>query len=272
MLSVNTNNGAMTALQYLNGTAADLRTTQAAISSGKKIASAKDNGAIYAIAQTMKGNVAGYQAVSDSLQRGTSVVDTAVAAAQSASDLLIQMKQNALSASDSSLDATSRSSLSDDYKALAKQIDSIVTNASFNGLNLVDSGTTNVSALASCNDFTQTIQVLHSKLDTGTLAVSTTGYTSAATAQTEAANASAAIKTVNTALSSLAAGAKKFSIQNTFVSKLSDTLNSGIGNLVDADMASESAKLTSLQTKQQLGVQALSIANSAPQIVLSLFQ
>lgn len=81
-----------------------------------------------------------------------------------------------------------------------------------------------------------------------------------------------ALTNVNKALASFSAGAKKYSIQLNFVSKLSDTLTSGIGNLVDANMASESAKLTSLQTKQQLGVQALSIANSSPQVVLSLFQ
>jgi flagellin len=77
---------------------------------------------------------------------------------------------------------------------------------------------------------------------------------------------------VNSALAELGSGSKKLSIQATFVQNLSDTLTTGIGNLVDADMATESAMLTSLQTKQQLGVQALSIANQSPQIALSLFQ
>ncbi|HEX3675764.1 MAG TPA: flagellin, partial [Rhizomicrobium sp.] len=82
----------------------------------------------------------------------------------------------------------------------------------------------------------------------------------------------ASLTNVDSALAQLSSGAKKFSIQATFVSNLSDTLTTGIGNLVDADMATESAMLTSLQTKQQLGVQALSIANQAPSIALSLFR
>ena len=77
---------------------------------------------------------------------------------------------------------------------------------------------------------------------------------------------------VNGALAKLSAGAAKFSIQATFTQKLSDTLTAGIGNLVDANMAQESARLQSLQVKQQLGVQALSIANQAPQTILSLFR
>ncbi len=273
MLSVNTNTGAMAALQYLSQTVASLQQTEGRVNSGMKVASAKDNGAIYAIAQTMRGNVAGYQAVSDSLNRASSVVDTSLAAAQSVSDLLIQMKQNALSGADTSLDTSSRTSLSNDFQAMAQQITTIVKNATFNGINLVDSGTVNVSALASSNDTSQRITVAHATLTLTALGMGTTSsYSTAGGASGMVSTVSAAIATVNTALSSLSAGSKKFSIQASFVSKLSDTLTAGIGNLVDANMAQESASLTALQTKQQLGVQALSIANQAPQIVLSLFR
>ena len=272
MLSVNTNTSALTALQYLTNTNSELQTTENAVSSGLKVSSAKDNGAIFAIAQNMRGNVAGYSAVTDSLNRGISVVDTALSAAESVSDLLIQMKANALSASDTSLDSTSRTSLAADFSALAAQITTIVKNASFNGVNLVD-GThaAGISALASASDQSQTISVADQDLTVATLNVGT-AYTTATTAATMVATVSAAIATVNTALSALSSGSKKFSIQADFVSKLSDTLTTGIGNLVDADMAKESALLTSLQTKQQLGVQALSIANSAPSTILSLFR
>jgi len=262
----------MAALQYLNQTVAGLGATEARVKSGMKVAGAKDNGAIFAIAQTMRGNVAGYAAVTDSLNRASSVVDTSLAAAQSVSDLLIEMKKNALSAADTSLDTTSRTSLNNDFKALAEQITTIVSNATFNGINLVDSGTKNVSALASSNDTTQRITVAHATLTLGALGVSGAGYADAGTASNMVSSISDAIATVNTALSSLSAGSKKFSIQTSFVSKLSDALTAGIGNLVDANMAQESANLTALQTKQQLGVQALSIANQAPQIVLSLFR
>ncbi len=107
MLTVNTNTGAMVALQYLNQTNAQLQTTQNAINSGLKVASAKDDGATFAIAQDMRGDVAGYSSVTDSLNRGISSVDTALSRGQSISDLLIEMKQKALSASDQSLDTAS---------------------------------------------------------------------------------------------------------------------------------------------------------------------
>jgi flagellin len=276
MLSVNTNNGAMVALQYLNQTQSQMTQVQNAISTGLKVASAKDDGAVFAIAQNMRGNVAGYSAVTDSLNRGSSVVDTALSAAQSVSDLLIQMKKNALAASDSSLDDASRISLANDFQAMADQITTIVQNASFNGVNMVTNDTgdgpgSDISALASASDPTQVITVSGQDLTVGTLNVDT-AYTDKATAATMVDTVDAAIATVNTAMSALSSGSKKFSIQADFVAKLSDTLTTGIGNLVDADMAQESARLTSLQTKQQLGIQALAIANSAPSTILSLFK
>jgi flagellin len=268
----------MTALQYLSQTQASMSQTQTAISTGYKVSSAKDDGATYAIAQNMRGNVASYSAVSDSLNRGISAVDVAMSAGQSVSDLLIQMKAKALAASDKSIDTASRTALNNDFTALRDQIQTIVDNASFNGYNLIKSGATNITALASAGDSsgTKKITVQAQDLSLGgsnMTGIGTTGNISTqAAASTMVSSVQTALTNVNKSLATLSAGAKKFSIQLSFVSKLSDTISSGIGNLVDANMAEESAKLTSLQTKQQLGVQALSIANSAPSIVLSLFQ
>jgi len=275
MLSVNTNTGAMIALQYLNTTQGQMSQTQSAISTGLKVASAKDDGATYAIAQNMRGDVAGYQSVSDSLNRGISAVDTAMSAGQSISDLLIQMKAKALSAADKSIDTASRAALNNDFTALRDQIQSIVDNASFNGFNLIKSSATDITALAS-SDGSKKITVAAQDLSLGGTNMSGIGSTGNVSSQASASSMVASVQTaltnVNKALASFSSGAKKYSIQLDFTSKLSDTLTSGIGNLVDADMAEESAKLTSLQTKQQLGVQALSIANSSPSVVLSLFQ
>jgi flagellin len=149
MLSVNTNSGAMIALQYLNQTQADLAQTQNAINTGLKVSSAKDDGAVYAIAQNMRGDVAGYGAVTDSLNRGMSAIDVAMSAGQSISDLLVEMKTKALAASDTSLDTTSREAMNQDFIALRDQITTIVKNAVFNGYNLVDGSTTQITALAS---------------------------------------------------------------------------------------------------------------------------
>ena len=275
MLSVNTNTGAMVALQYLNQTNAQLMTVQNAINSGLKVASAKDDGATFAIAQNMRGDVAAYGAVTDSLNRGISSVDTALSAGQSISDLLIEMKSKALAASDASLDTASRQAMNEDFTALRDQIASVVSNAQFNGFNLVDgSQTGGITALAS-TDGTKKITVAGEDMSLSGSIVTVSGTGSIST-QTKASSMIATVETslqnVNAALAKLSSGAKKFSIQADFVQTLANTLTSGIGNLVDADMATESAKLQSLQVKQQLGVQALSIANSAPSITLSLFR
>jgi flagellin len=266
--------GAMAALQFLNKTQNDLQTTQSHINSGLKVSSPKDNGAVFAIAQNMRGNVAGYQAVTDSLNRGVSTVDVAISAGQSVSDLLNELKGKALAAADASLDTSSRNALNADFTALRDQIATIVQNASFNGTNLVDGSTANFQALASA-DGTKKITAAGQtmKLSGAIVTVKTTSTISTlAKASTLVSLISASIQNVNSALAKLASGVKKFTIQGEFVSKLVDTLNAGIGNLVDADMAVESARLQSLQVKQQLGVQALSIANSAPSITLSLFR
>jgi flagellin len=275
MLSVNTNTGAMIALQYLDQTNAQLQATQSAINSGLKVASAKDDGATYAIAQNMRGDVAGYSAVTDSINRGISSVDVALSAGQSISDLMIEMKQKALSASDASMDTASRQALNEDFEALRDQITSIVNNAVFNGFNLIDgSASGGISVLASSDGSKRiTVQSENLSLSGGIIMF---GAASTISTQSQASAMIATVETslnnVNSALARLGSGSKKLSVQATFVQNLSDTLQSGIGNLVDADMATESAKLQSLQVKQQLGVQALSIANQSPQVILSLFR
>ena len=271
--SVNTNTGAMNALQYLNKTQGQLAITQNAISSGLTVSSAKDNGAVYAIAQNERGQVAGYTSVINSINNGTSTIDVALSAGQSISDLLIQLKQQALSASDTSLDTASRQALNASFQALLGQITTIVKGASFNGANLVNGSTNQVTALAS-SDGTRRITTSAQNMSLSGSIV-TLKSTASISTQTKASALVSAIQTsltnVNAALAKLSAGSAKFSIQATFAQKLSDTLTQGIGNLVDANMAQESAQLQSLQVKQQLGVQALSIANQAPETILSLF-
>ena len=272
--SVNTNVGAMTALQYLTETQGQLSQTQSAINSGLKVADARDNGAIYAIAQNQRASVAGYQSVLNSLNNGTSSIDVALSAGQSISDLLIQLKAQALSAADPSLDTASRQALNANLTALRDQITTIVKNAVFNNFNLVDGSTQAIQALAS-SDGTRRVTTQAQNLSLSG-AIVTLASTATISTQSKASaligTLQASLTNVNGALAKLSAGAAKFSIQSTFTQKLSDTLTAGIGNLVDANMAQESASLQSLQVKQQLGIQALSIANQAPQSILSLFK
>jgi flagellin len=272
--SVNTNNSANVALQYLAATQGQLSRTQSHINSGLKVANARDDGAVYAIAQNQRGAVAGYTSVINSINNGTSAIDVALSAGQSISDLLIQLKAKALAAADSSLDTASRQAINANFTALRDQITTIVKNAVFNNFNLVDGSTTQIQALASSDGARRvTTAAQNLKLSGSIVTVKTTSTISTqAKASALVATIQTSLTNVNSALAKLSSGAAKFSIQATFAQKLSDTLTQGIGNLVDANMAQESARLQSLQVKQQLGIQALSIANQAPQTILSLFR
>ncbi|MAF58038.1 flagellin [Ponticaulis sp.] len=273
-LSVNTNYGAMVALQQLNSTNMALSGTQERINTGLKVASAKDNGAIYAIAQGMRADLSGFGVVLDSLDRTGSTVDVAIAAGSAISDLLIDMKEKALAASDETLTTAQRAAFSEDFKALRDQIDTIVSNAEFNGVNLINGSTAEITAFADADgNSVITVQDENLSLGGGVVTIAATASLDTAT------NASALVSTIETsltnlnqALARLGTSSKALTIHSEFVTKLRDSLEKGVGQLVDADMAKESAKLQALQTKQQLGVQALSIANQAPQIINSLFQ
>jgi len=274
MLSVNTNYGAMIALQNLNKTNQDLTGVQNRINTGLSVAGPKDDGAVWAIAQGMRMDVKALDAVTKSLDRAISASDVAVSAGQAISDLLTEMKAKALAASDGSLDQNSREAYNADFVALRDQITNIVDNASFNGVNLINGSTATLQALANAaGDKFVTVTAQNLSLGGSILSIASTSTISTAT------NASSMITTVenslnaiNLALAKLGTDSKKVGIHKTFVGKLSDELTNGIGNLVDADLAKESAMLQSLQTKQQLGIQALSIANQAPQSVLQLFR
>jgi len=274
--SVNTNASAMAALQNLAATQQQLMTTQNRINTGLKVASAKDNGAIWAIAQNQRATSQSLNAVKDSLQRSSSTVDVAVAAGETISDLLLQMKQKALAASDTTLDTNSRVALNDDFKSLRDQITKAVNNADFNGANMIKSSGTTIMALANA-DGTQLITVAAQDLSLGgSGALSGIAATDSIGTQTLAfamiSSVDTAITQVSSALSSLGTGSKSIQSHLTFVGKLQDTLDAGVGNLVDADLAKESAHLQALQTKQQLGIQALSIANQATSPLLTLFR
>jgi flagellin len=272
--SVNTNVGAMVALQNLNMTNRELDTTQTRINTGKRISNAKDNGAIWAIAQNQRATSRALDAVRESLQRGQSTVDVAISAGETVSDLLLQMKEKTLAAADASLDSNSRTALNEDFKALRDQLAKAVSNADFNGINMVKASGTTLAALANA-DASSKITVAAQSLALGganvtVAATGSIGTMTLATAMIATVNTS--ITNVSTALSRLGTGSKSLGSHMEFINKLQDSIDAGIGNLVDADLAKESAKLQALQTKQQLGVQALSIANQSTSILLGLFR
>jgi flagellin len=271
MNSINTNAGAMIALQNLNATNSELQTTQQRINTGKKISNAKDNGAIWSMAKMQSATSSSLNAVKDSLQRGQSTIDVGLAAGDTITDLLGKMKEKALAASDTSLNTASFNALVSDFTSLRDQITKAVTNATFNGVSLVDGTTSKLQFLSNSDGVAYTVAAKTlSLVGLGLTAGST--FATAAAAKTMIATITSALTTATNKLANLGTSSTGLDMHLTFTGKLQDSLDSGVGNLVDADLAKESAKLQSLQTKQQLGVQALSIANQTPQSILSLFK
>lgn len=269
--TVNTNVGAMAALQSLTATNKSLATTQSRINTGLSVASTKDDSASFAIAQTLRGDLGGLKAVTSSLSRAKSTVDVAVAGAEQISDLVNQMKAKAIEASDAGVDSASRTSIANDFNALKDQINTIISSSEFNGTNLLKASGGTVSALQSTDMAAATLDVSNQDFTAIVTAIGAT-FTDAATAETMVSTLETQATAINTKLSTLGSAARKIDGQLSFTSKLSDVIEGGIGNLVDADLAKESAKLQALQVKQQLGLQALSIANQAPQSIMSLFR
>jgi len=274
-LSVHTNKSAMIALQALNRTNAELEEVQTHLNTGLKIAGAKDNAAVFAVAQNMRSDLGAYSAVQTSLNRAASVAEVGLAAGEAISDLLVQMREKATAAIDPSIDTFTRSAYNADFRALIDQLNVVISNAAFDGANIL---TTSLGAgiefLSDANG-TQTITLKTQDLTISGPNVVLDSTASLGTA-TLAAGVVSALKTsldnVNQALANIGSDLKKITAHNTFIDKLRDTLTSGVGNLVDADLAVEAALLQALQVKQQLGIQTLSIANSQPGIILSLFQ
>ena len=423
MSSILTNTGAMTALQTLNGINKDLAKTQDMISTGKKISSAKDNAAVFAISKVMESDVAGFKSLSDSLSLGKSTVAVAANAAESIGSLLEEIKGKIVAANEDNVD---RQKLQDEVQSLVGQIDGIVSSAQFNGLNLLDGsadGTGGFSVLSSLdrdsagtvttnsiqfdptdtnlstasgtdlqagtspagtepgatvaagateslgafdvldaagapagagnpvlardavdltagtaedalvegdeisltlgdntarysvqvgdtssdivaalrqgliaegvdqNDFTLdvsntagTLEITNNTTvdetasftitrDAGGLAnLDTIDVSTATGAQAALTDIEGYIQNAVDAQAQLGTTEKRLDIQNDFMSSLIDSFKTGIGSLVDANMEAASARLQALQVQQQLGTQALSIANQAPQNILSLFR
>jgi len=273
-LSVNTNQPALIALQNLNKTNDEMGGVQSRINTGLAISTAKDNAAVWSIAQDQRADRSALNAVKMSLDRATSIADVALAAGESVSDLLTQMREKVVAAKDTSLSTSSRKALNADFQGLLKNLTQVINSATFDGANILNgSETFNITFLADADASTVITLNLQNLSLGGT--INTLAAADNISTMTNAANVltrlDATFASVNQAVGSIGSQAKQIEAHNTFVSKLNDVLETGVGNLVDADMAKESARLQALQVKQQLGAQALSIANQAPQIILSLF-
>lgn len=275
MSSILTNNSAMVALQTLRSINSDLAKTQGEISTGKTVASAKDNSAIWAISKVMESDVSGFKAVSDSLSLGESTVAVASAGAEQITNILNEMKEKVVAATGENVDHTK---ITTDVNELKAQITSIIEASQFNGANLLNTaGAAGITVLSSLNRdaggavTASNITVASVNFETN-LDLTTIDVSSATAADTSIAAMETLIQTAVDGAATLGASAKRIEDQGEFVSKVMDAMKMGMGSLVDADMEEASARLQALQVQQQLASQSLSIANQAPQNILSLFR
>ncbi|MGO6755677.1 flagellin (plasmid) [Rhizobium ruizarguesonis] len=301
MTSINTNNSAMSALQTLRSINSNLETTQNSVSTGYRVDTASDNAAYWSIATTMRSDNKALSAVSDALGLGAAKVDTAYTAMDNAIDVVDEIKSKLVAATEDGVD---KSKVQEEISQLQEQLLSIAQSASFSGENWVagadgtksvvssfvrdGSGAVSVKMTEYALDTSSTGNVLFG-MSSGTIdtasgilgtadangdSVYSLDITDFTTGQIQS-----ALSTIESALSAMtSAGAQlgsistRIDLQEDFVGALSDSIDSGVGRLVDADMEEESSKLSALQTQQQLAIQSLSIANSSSQNILSLFR
>lgn len=274
MSSILTNNSAMVALQTLRGINNSLGDTQKEISTGKSIASARDNSAIWAISKVMESDVSGFKAISSSLALGQSTVAVASAGATEIVDILKEMKEKVVAATGENVDSGKLEADVDEMKA---QIESIIDAAQFNGANLLNTAGGDISILSSLDRDAAGV-VTASNIDVlsvdfeATLLLAGIDMTDATSAEASLDDMEISIQAAVDGAAALGASQARVDSQMSFVSKLTDAMKSGIGALVDADMEEASARLSALQVQQQLGVQSLSIANQGAQSILSLFR
>ncbi|HLG86127.1 MAG TPA: flagellin [Alphaproteobacteria bacterium] len=278
--SILTNTGAMVALTNLNLINTNLKMTENRVSTGLKVATAQDNASVFAVAQGLRGNIKAYDAVSTALSGSQGVISVATSAATSVSNAMQDIKSKLTQLSDSSLTATQRSYYNNDLQSLVNQVNtSFIQGATYNGVNLLNSSTS-ISVIAGVNGNT-----ISYGGTTDQLSVAMGTFLGAITTEMAATDGSSALgmingtgawdtfnSAVNAVLDNLGSVNRSLSDQITFNQSLSDSTSTGLGALVDADLAKESANLTALQTQQQLATSTLSIANQAPQALLSLFK
>lgn len=273
-ISVQNNSSALLALQNLNRTNDQLTQVQDQIATGLLIGEAKDNPAVWATAKGQKIDIDGLTAVTNSLNRASSISDTALSAGQSVIDLLNQLKQEALSGQDPQLPSSSRQALNTDFAGLLSRVASTISSASFDGSNLLDGSSGNLKFLATA-DATQMVTLPAKDLSLGgsiiTLA-STSSIGTASAASAVMAQIDASIAAVTSALADIGDQSKLITAHGHLVANLQNVLKTGMGDLINANTEADSARLAALQVQQQLGSQSLNIANSMPNVLLSLFK
>jgi flagellin len=281
--SVNTNMGAMVALQSLESTQSQLSVTQKQISTGYRVADSTDDGAAYAIAQGIRSTVGALTSANQQLGTVTGLLSTTQSGLTNMSNMMGSMRDVLLKLSDSSVQGTDRTNYTAQYSSMLQNVKNDIEDANYNGKTLIGDTSTSNGTFGSVHvaqdenggSYTVTsysgsaiygsINFSAAVLASATQVKALIGTSAAATFITMQSNVAADLNTVGSSINYV-------NNQTTYNNSKIDSLNSGLGSLVDADLAKESAQLTALQIRQQLGTQALSLANQAPQSLLSLFK
>ncbi|MEM5521004.1 flagellin [Sulfitobacter sp. AS59] len=278
MSSILTNNSAMNALSTLRNVNSNLSETQNRISTGMKVNSAKDNASYFSISTTMKSEGGMNKAVNEGLTLTKNSISTARLGAETMVDLSQQFVDRLAFAQTEGVD---QADVQKELTSLAAQMATAINQSSFNGENLISaagagakevvSGVSRSGATLSTTKISFTSTDLEAvQTSFATIAIDNT--TTAADLETALTNAEGFLSSVTDAATDLGIAEKQVETQQNFLSELGDRLDSGVGSMVDADMEKEAARLQSLQVQQQLSTQSLSIANQAPQNILSLFR
>ena len=277
MTSVNTNVGAMMALQSLNRTNDALAQVQKRVSTGYRVADAKDDGGAFAVAQTVRADTATLTAVNEQMGSMRGLIDVSLTALKQVSDTMIEIRTVLTRLADGTINGEARDQYNQQYGQLRKQIENFLDDADYNGRNLLTgtSPTDDIIAMRSESADTADLYTLAAVGPNTQFIVAVGPFNTPGDAQSALAPAigdfNLVNQRVNNAMNRLGADARYVDAQITYNSDKIDSIEAGLGSLIDADLAKESARLQALQIRQQLGSQTLSIANQAPQFLTSLF-
>jgi flagellin len=269
--SVNTNIGAFVALQNLNSINTRLDVVQNRVATGLKVADAVQDASSFAIAQGVRGNLKAFEAVSQGLANGRGVGAVTLAGATAISDLLGDIQKKITEGQNAGNSTEQQSILNNDFVNLVAQVNTFITNATYNGRNLLSGGSSSLNVIGNVDGTTITIRS-NSAFATTSFNVGAQNISSTVAASKALSALFLATASINSVLGNLGADIRTLNFQETFIGKLSDAVSEGLGSIVDADLAKESSKLQALQVQQQLSVQTLNIANQRSSTLLSLFR
>ena len=269
--SINTNVAAFVALQNLNTINDRLDTVQNRVSTGLKVNSAIDDASNFAIAQGTRGNLKAFEAVSQGLANARGIAVVTLAGATSISDLLGDIQKKITEGANAGNTTEQQAILNADFLNLVAQINTFITNSTYNGRNILSNVSASLNVIANVDGTTLTIRS-NSAFSFSSSNLGAQNLSSTIGAQRALSSLFQAMSTINSVLGNLGADTRTLNYQDEFLSKLTDATKEGLGAIVDADMAKESARLQALQVQQQLSVQTLGIANQRPQTLLGLFR